>query len=412
MAEKSYIQRAKDPQTFLLMLIALLGGFGESMYTPALTKVAATMHVSMSDIKFSVTAYIIAFALSQIFYGYLSDLFGRRRLLFIGAAIYTAGALIAAFASDYSLFILSRVLMGIGGCASSVLVRTITRDAFEYNKQRRILSIVISTVALSTLIGPIIGGCIASFSTWQNIFIFLAAFEVVTTVLAYHLLPETYHLNKNEKSVCDNWFRKSKDVLTNNVFMSHGLIAGIINGIIFTYQIESSILLIEKFHLHSYEFGFLYLINAGAYLSGSIFAASNVNKIKIEPMINLGLIIGFFGSILLFVFYLLSMITLPTILGSVGLMMFGLAITKANTATRALSPFGHQAGNASSILGLLQMGVAAIITAFLSFLGSDSAQVLVYALLIQTSLCILIHSFSNIKLSYSARASKTESIKA
>src|SRR4029450_8226052 len=92
-----------------------------------------------SEVKLTLTSYMLGFAVGQLFYGPLSDRFGRRPVLLGGLLFFTATTIGCIYAHSITSLIVQRLFQGIGACAGVVIGRALARDAYEYRDMPRVM---------------------------------------------------------------------------------------------------------------------------------------------------------------------------------------------------------------------------------------------------------------------------------
>ena len=115
----------------------------------------------------------------MLFYGPLSDKYGRRRLLLGGIILYLTVSIGCMLASSAEWLIAARFLQALGAAAASVLARAIVRDLFPLNEAARVLSLMHIVTMTATLIAPLIGGYLIMISSWRSLFAVLFVFAVL-----------------------------------------------------------------------------------------------------------------------------------------------------------------------------------------------------------------------------------------
>ena len=120
-----------------------------------------------------VTLFLAGIAAGQLFYGPISDRFGRRPVLIAGLVLFLAGTLLCGAAWSLPVLIVGRVLQALGACAGIVLGRAIIRDVYEREAAARGLAIVMMTMTLAPAISPAIGAYLAEWIDWRAIFALL-----------------------------------------------------------------------------------------------------------------------------------------------------------------------------------------------------------------------------------------------
>ncbi|WP_315957757.1 MFS transporter [Coxiella burnetii] len=181
----------KNLIVILTSVFVTVGQFAMALYLPALPALTTYFHTFPGVIQLSLTLFLIAFGFSQLFYGSLSDCYGRKPLLLIGLVIVMIGFLIAVFARHLSLLLIARVVQGLGAGSVSVLARAVIRDRFEGKKLVQALSLLIMAASLAPMIAPFIGGHIQHRLGWHSIFIFLFFHSGLILLGIFFLLPET-----------------------------------------------------------------------------------------------------------------------------------------------------------------------------------------------------------------------------
>ncbi|NQW53551.1 MAG: Bcr/CflA family efflux MFS transporter, partial [Rhodospirillales bacterium] len=178
----------------LLAVLALLSAFTPlsiDMYLPALPVIAVDLQSSAGDIQLTLSAFMIAFGVGQIFYGPAGDRFGRRPVILIGLFVYVLTSIGCAFAAAAGHLIALRFLQGLAACGGVVLARTMVRDLAEKDHAARAMSLMMACASIAPMLAPVIGGQVLWFAGWRAIFWVLAGAGVIAFVVAWFHLPET-----------------------------------------------------------------------------------------------------------------------------------------------------------------------------------------------------------------------------
>jgi multidrug resistance protein len=113
------------------------------------------------------TVYLAGFALSQIFYGPLSDRFGRRPVMLVAVSTFLVGSLVCAFSTDLTLMLFGRVIQSLGASAGGAISNAAVRDSFPEEMRTRVFLKVNTIFALAPGVGPIAGSLIDHYLGWQ-----------------------------------------------------------------------------------------------------------------------------------------------------------------------------------------------------------------------------------------------------
>jgi EmrB/QacA subfamily drug resistance transporter len=138
--------------------------------TTALATVREDLHTSVGALEWTLTAYNVCLAGFMMTAAALGDRFGRRRMMIVGIAAFTAGSAISALSPAIGWLIAGRVVQGVGAALVAPLALPLLSAAYEPDRRGRALGILVGVTGLATFAGPLIGGGIAQALSWQWIF--------------------------------------------------------------------------------------------------------------------------------------------------------------------------------------------------------------------------------------------------
>src|SRR5271155_3034161 len=177
--------------TLLLAMLTALGPLSMDMYLPSLPDIAHVLAAPTARTQLTISSYLIGFAVGQVFYGPLSDRYGRRPVLLAALAIYIVGTGVCAAAQSIDPLLAARFLQGVGGAGSIVLARAIVRDLYAGVRAARELSLMGSISAFAPIVAPMIGGVLQIAFGWRASFVVMGLAAVAAFIMAARLLPET-----------------------------------------------------------------------------------------------------------------------------------------------------------------------------------------------------------------------------
>ena len=143
---------------FVVVLLALLLGLQAvttDLYLPALPAIRESLDASMADIQLTLTALLLAFGLSQLVWGPLSDRFGRRPVLLWGMGAYVLASLACVAAPSIAWLIAARTVQGVAMGAAVMAARAIVRDLFQPHEGAQVMSQALSGLGVTHLDMPL-----------------------------------------------------------------------------------------------------------------------------------------------------------------------------------------------------------------------------------------------------------------
>ncbi|WP_440615403.1 multidrug effflux MFS transporter [Cysteiniphilum sp. 6C5] len=364
----------------LLSIVSILLGcsyfMASDMYVPSLPNMSDALSTSSSMARMTIAVFLIALALSQLFYGPASDKFGRKRIIFIGASIYLIGSLICMFSWNIYVLIIGRVIQGAGTGALLSLSRVIVQDSVAKDKFIHIVGWLSLFFMLAPAGAPVLGGLIETYFNWRISFLVMFILVVITTLIVATRMPETlppHRRNINAlgpKHLLANYLEILKH--TPFVIYTFCMIAGF-SGIVAFYTVGPFIL-INKYGMSPQNFGFLSIAIIGCAFIARLYM-SIISLKKFGPLKTLfqGLSLMVLASTILVITSILGLAHERILIICVMLYAMGSSIVGPTVVGVALSFFSHKAGAANAVYGFLQMfglfivsSVAAIIPAEIS----------------------------------------------
>jgi EmrB/QacA subfamily drug resistance transporter len=175
-----------------LLFVLFLTFLDNTIVTVVLAHVQSDLHASVSQLQWVVNGYALAFASLMLSFGTVGDLFGRKKVMLAGVAVFCAGSVIAAVAPTTDVLIAGRVVMGIGAAASEPGTLSMIRHLYPDRAQRaRSLGMWAAVSSLGLALGPLIGSLLVFAWSWRAIFWFNLFFGVLAFASAAIVLPES-----------------------------------------------------------------------------------------------------------------------------------------------------------------------------------------------------------------------------
>lgn len=369
-------QLLKLPALWLITLIVGLPLLSETVYTPSLPEIGRSLGVSDSMVEYTLTIYLFGFAVGTLFWGKISDIFGRKPCLLLGLGIYVLGCIGCYFSSSIEWLMISRFIQAFGGSTGSVLGQAISRDAFHGPALGKAYSSVGSAMAIFPAVGPVIGGLIAQNFDWGIIFAFLIFCGAIVWGCVAISLPET-HSTAYRQPI--SIFSTLKQMAADRQVIGFGFLVAGCNGIAFSYYAEGSFYLIDMLHLTPSMYGCTFIAISVAAMIGGMISRRLHNNYSSLAILRFGLLIVLGASSLFSIGILLAQaVLLPEtfLIGfTITCMMFimgGNLIITSNSLSAALVNYKHCIGTASSLFGFSYYCVISLITGGMGLLHNDT----------------------------------------
>lgn len=345
---------------FLLAALSALGQFATNIYLPSLPEIRAQFDATDALAQTTLSAYLISFAVMQLFYGPVSDKYGRRPLIIFGAVIYIAGSAYCMFAPTLEHLIFARVMQAFGAACTLVVSRAVIRDSFDGTDLQRVMTLTAMVFALVPGLSPLMGGIVSDLAGWRNTFLVAGFLGVIVLALVLWRLPETLPRDNVKVRSIGDLVKGYVEVLSSRRFRRYALAGAFAMGGIFAFFGASPKIFIEILGVSPTEYGFYPPLASTGFIIGGAIVGRLIHRMTPQTISGIGL--AFFGigvAIILF-FSVFGPMTKYTLTLGVVVYVTGLGIFFPTAMAMAVMDFPHRAGTASAAMGFMQMGMAAV----------------------------------------------------
>ncbi|WP_318203127.1 MFS transporter [Streptomyces sp. SCL15-4] len=163
-------ERRRGAVVAALMLAMALAALDSTVVSTAVPQIVGDLG-GFSVFSWLFSGYLLAVTVTLPVYGKLSDTFGRKPVLVVGAAVFLAGSLLCATAWNMAALIAFRIVQGLGGGALQGTVQTLAADLYPLAERPKIQSRLSTVWAVSAVAGPGLGGVLAAYADWRWIFL-------------------------------------------------------------------------------------------------------------------------------------------------------------------------------------------------------------------------------------------------
>lgn len=336
----------------LVGLMMAVGALSLDMMLPALGVMGEELGIGdPNDRQSVITVFLVGIGVGQLFYGPLSDLYGRKRMLLIGLGIFIIASLWAMVAHSFEALLAARALQGFGAAAPRVISAAVVRDLFVGDRMARVMSFAMLIFIVVPIFAPALGMAVLLVGDWPAIFLFTAVFALLIALWSGLRLPETHgQVTGPGRSFWARIVHGVSVVLHTRVTLGYSLALGFLFTLLMTYVATA-----QQVFQDIYQQGDRFPLVFGAI--AAVIAFANVLNARFVlrygaariAMAALWLLVAVTGALLLLC--LDGNPPLPVFWVFMSATLFLFAAATPNLNALAMEPMGQVAGTASSFIG-------------------------------------------------------------
>ncbi|MCQ1058960.1 multidrug effflux MFS transporter [Photobacterium sp. DNB23_23_1] len=282
--KKSQPILGKNGTLFFLVIISAFPPLTIDLYLPALPQMVNVFNTDQSMVNLTLSSYFITYAVGLLFWGPLSEKFGRKPILFIGISGYIIASILCAMTGSIEQLIGARVLQAFSGSAITVVATAIVKDLFDGLQREKIMATIMSLVIIAPMVAPVLGAFLLKIASWRMMFVTLAVFGVFASVLAF-CYKETLE-TKYDGSILRSWGRLGV-VLKNPRFVALLVIFSITPIAMMAFLAAGSYIYINGFGLTEQQFSYAFAFNALCASFGPSIYMKLSRRIPVQKIITL-----------------------------------------------------------------------------------------------------------------------------
>lgn len=349
------------PRRWLLTLAALsaMGTLSTNILLPSLPVIAQALVVDETRLTAAVLGIFLAvFALAQLVVGPLSDRVGRRPVVLGGLAVFIAGSAVAALATALPLLLVGRVLQAVGVAAASVLARAAARDRFEGLQLSALLGRIMVVMAAAPGFSPLLGGLVQAGLGWRALFVVLALAGAALAAAYAGIVGETLPVERRRHQQAGMLARGYVALLADQRFVRPAIATAAILGALFAFFGTAPLVLTRSFGFSALQVGLFFAATVFVVFAAGQTAPRWTARWGATRVLRLGAALAVAGGLAMLISHTAGLAGFA-MAGCV--FLFGMGLVSPTGTALALTPFASQAGQASALLGFLQMAAAALL---------------------------------------------------
>lgn len=345
----------------LLASLMALNALATDIMLPAFPEIAAGLgNVSVTQVQSVITAYMMGFAFSQLFMGFLADRYGRRPVLIGGLVVYTIASVFTAASGDFSHLLAARFVQGMGSGAPRVIATAAVRDCYSGRQMARVMSLTMTVFMAVPVVAPAIGQAILLASHWRWVMGSIAIYGFFILLVCLRWFPETLAV-ENRRAISPAAISNAlRSVLGSRQTVGYTLAAGTFFGALFGFIGQAQQVMVGVYGLGVW-FPLAFASMALALSASSFINSALVERFGMRMLSHTAVVIYCTTTILMYALAWSGVLGfwLFCAIHSVNMLLVGLVFSNFNAL--AMEPQGRIAGVASSFVGAVTVALGAAI---------------------------------------------------
>lgn len=352
-----------SPSLIIVLLSLLLGmqPMATDLYLPALPAIKLEFGAALSQVQLTLSAMLLAFGMSQLFWGPLSDRFGRRPILLWGIATFTLAGLGCVMSNSMQELIVWRALQGAAMGAVVMCARAIVRDLYTPETGAGVMSKALTGLGLLACGSAPLGGLLTNLFSWHAAMMLIVGYGTVALALVAWKFEETVQ-RKNPQALqarvlVNTWWH----ILKHPTFVAFTCVSVGTYGGLFTFLASSSFVFMDVLGLTRWHYSCLLFSMSFTYILGTVVCRRLLVRFGVQKTVAIAALLTLLGGGLMALNAWLGWQSVLSLMGPFYLYILAHGIHQPCGQSGAVGPFPRAAGAASALGGFLMM-VAAFAT--------------------------------------------------
>ncbi len=352
--------------SFVLGGLAMVGPFATDTYLPSFPAMAAHYDVSALAMQQTLSIYLFCYAFMMLFYGTLSDSFGRRPVILSALTLFGLSSLGATWAPNFEWLLFYRGLQGLSGGAGMVVGQAVVRDLLQGAAAQRMLAHIMMVFGIAPAVAPVIGGYLNVGLGWQANFFFLAGVAIVLIGLTVWQLPESLKIQERHdfdvKTLVNSYWMAWR----NRPYRWGVMAAGFSFSGLALYVSSAANFVIEVLRLKETSFAWLFMPMIGGVVLGSALGARLAHRVSTVHLVAGGLGMMLVAALSNLLYSSQLALAVPWAVLPIFTLTFGMAVALPGLSMMTQGLMPRHRGLAASLQSFFQMLVFAAMSGFVA----------------------------------------------
>ena len=358
------------------------------LLVPAIPEIVNSFSTSPNVGQSLITLYLLALGVGQLFFGIVSDRFGRRPILLLGSFIFAIGSGLTLISYSIETLLACRIIQGLGAAACLSMGRAMINDNFARAEAAKHMSSAQTIQSTIPIVSVLFGGIIVEFLGWKSGMAVSSIAGFIIFFITLNKIPET-HKNKLIEINIIEISKAYGVILTNLTFLSFAITCGMQSGM---FYVLAGILPYhyEALGQSALAFGLWFSIMPIGFFIGNFINRRYLVMRGIEIVAFSGSLITLASMIILLIVSYYDYLSPMAIALPCGLFGFGNGILISNSTIGAISAAGKYAGTGTGFTGAWQMMAGASFGVLIVAIGGANNMLIAVSSVIGISLISVI----------------------
>lgn len=329
------------------------------LYLPALPAIVDEFNVSEAQGQLTLSLFMLGMAVGQLFFGPLSDFYGRLPVVTVGTVFFIATSVACAAAPSMEFMWVTRFIQGLAASSGPVIARAIVSDRYHGPRAAQVMSMLGAAMAVIPLIAPTIGSWILVVFDWRATYLALAVFAIAVLMGLRQFQESAPAIGQGGVDI-GRIFRLFSRCLSTMRFIGYQVCGTATYSAILAYLSTVAFFMRDVFELPSQYFGYAFAISVAGFMVGALLCSRLVMRLGTNPTMTIGVVLTLLAAIVQWWAAPGGSANISLLAVSSWGLFFGIGLTSANAAMGAISLFPQSAGAASAVFGFIHATVAAI----------------------------------------------------
>lgn len=357
----------------LLISTWFIGVMAIKFTLPILPSIVIDLQTTTTLVKYTISVFLFGKAFGMLFFGPLSEKYGRKIFMLIGLFVFTAGNILAFYSFNIVVLLFARLLQGLGTSASVLIGRAMINDTYKNNKAAIVFSHVFFATSIIICFLPMLGSLITMYFPWQYTFLMMGSYSLVIFIFCFFFLDETHERQPSLILNIKNILLYYKTIISHPLFLGYVLCSIFMIAGESAFNTASSFLLINTLHTSTTNFGILMTSLALGHLIGTLICGKLVKRYNLPIIMGVGVMILAISTTIMAFSINTGFATIPVIIIPMIIYYIGTGFVMTITAVGAVVPFPHLIAISTAASLLLNFTFSAASSAIMRHLSTNTA---------------------------------------